>query len=89
MGDCRPVGVASTARALGVDRATVSRDVDALLLELFGAGKAVGLGLRLRISCRFLRALFPTPAKQRIYEEPGLTFPSPRGGFETQRGCLR
>jgi len=42
---------ARTARELGVSRATVCRDVDALLAELFGSGGPF------RITFRLLRAL--------------------------------
>src|SRR3954471_13174231 len=34
----------SAARTLGVDRATICRDVDALLGEIFGSGKVAGTG---------------------------------------------
>ena len=60
------------ARTLCVDRATVCRDLDALLGEMFGAGKIVGMGFELRITCRVLRALLPTPAEKRLYARLGL-----------------
>ena len=63
----------NAARALGVDRATVCRDLDALLGEMFGAGKVEALGFELRITCRFLRALLPTPAEKRLYARLGFT----------------
>jgi hypothetical protein len=63
------------ARTLGVDRATVCRDLDALLGEMFGAGKIVGMGFELRITCRFVRALLPTPAEKRIDARLGLMHP--------------
>src|SRR4051794_29038643 len=47
---------ARVARTLDVDRATVCRDVDALLSEMFGTGGLVGTGFELRITCRLLRA---------------------------------
>src|SRR5438067_8234189 len=56
-----------TARALGVDRATICRDLDAMLSEMFGTGEIAGAGLQLRLTCRVLRALLPTPAEKRLY----------------------
>src|SRR3954451_5131467 len=38
------------ARTLGVDRATICRDVDALLGEIFGTGKVAGTGFEIRIT---------------------------------------
>src|SRR4051794_40536014 len=55
------------ARELGVDRATICRDVDALFLEIFGPGKIAGTGYEIRITCRVLRALMPTPTERRLY----------------------
>lgn len=55
------------ASTLGVDRATICRDVDALLRETFGAGESF------RITCRLLRALLPTPAETRLYARLGIT----------------
>jgi hypothetical protein len=69
------------ARTLGVDRATVCRDVDALLLELFGDGEIRGTDLRFRITCRLLRALLPTPAEQQLYARLGLEHPPDRRGI--------
>jgi hypothetical protein len=60
------------AHTLGVDRATVCRDVDALLAEMFGTAEIRGTGLQLRITCRVLRALLPTPAETRLYARLGL-----------------
>ena len=51
------------AKTLGVDRATICRDLDALLSEMFGDGKVAGTGFGIRITCRFLRALLPTPTQ--------------------------
>ena len=47
---------ARTARELGVSRATVCRDVDALLAEMFGGREPI------RITFRLLRAVQQTPA---------------------------
>lgn len=58
------------ARDLGVDRATICRDVDALLREMFEPVQFGGL--RFVVTCRFLRALLPTPAERRIYARLGL-----------------
>jgi hypothetical protein len=61
-----------TVHALGVDRATICRDLDAMLGEMFGTSAIAGTGLQLRISCRVLRALLPTPAETRLYTRLGL-----------------
>ena len=61
-----------TAQSLGVDRATICRDLDALLGEMFGNGTVAGTGFELRITCRFLRALMPTPAEKRLYARLGI-----------------
>ena len=61
-----------TAQTLGVDRATVCRDVDALLGDMFGTGEVAGTGFEIRITCRFLRALLPTQAEKRLYARLGL-----------------
>ena len=61
------------ARILGVDRATTCRDLDALLSEIFGTDKVAVLGFEFRITCRFLRALLPTPVEKRLYARLGLT----------------
>ena len=66
-------GQTKAAKTLGVDRATVCRDLDALLGEAFGTGDVAGMGFELRITCRPLRALIPTPAERRIYARLGLT----------------
>src|SRR4051812_28239867 len=55
------------ARELDVDRATVCRDVNALLSEMFGTGGPF------KITCRLFRALVPTPAETRLYARLGLT----------------
>ena len=60
------------AHTLGVDRATICRDVDALLGEIFGTGTVAVAGFEIRITCRFLRALMPTPAEKRLYAQFGL-----------------
>ena len=60
------------AKTLGVDRATICRDLDALLGEMFGNGEADGAEFGLQITCRFLRALLPTPAEKRLYARLGL-----------------
>lgn len=64
------------ARALGVDRATVCRDVDAILGEIFGTGTRVG-EFELRITCRVLRALLPTAAETRLYARLGIKTAKP------------
>ena len=60
------------ARDLGVDRATICRDLDAMLGEMFGTQELPGTGLQLRITCRVLRAILPTPAEKRLYARLGL-----------------
>lgn len=55
------------ARDLGVGRATICRDIDALLGEMIGSGTVVGTGFEVRITCRLLRALLPTKAGRQIY----------------------
>jgi hypothetical protein len=61
-----------TAQALGVDRATICRDLDAMLGEMFGEGRVAGTGFEIRITCRFLRALLPTTTEKRLYARLGL-----------------
>src|SRR4051812_21058895 len=62
---------------LNVNRATICRDVDALLGAIFGTGKAAGTGFETRITCQFLRALLPTPAEKRLYARLGLNRSAP------------
>jgi hypothetical protein len=61
------------ARTLGVDRATVCRDLDALVGEIFGNGMDAGAEFGLQITCRFLRTLLPTPAEKRLRARLGLS----------------
>jgi hypothetical protein len=65
------------ARELGVDRATICRDVDALLGQISGTGKLDGMNFEFRITRRLLCALMPTAAETQLYARLGIPTSSP------------